>query len=534
MSAKLARRLWLKLGPATRLAVGLVTLMVAALILSEFFVTGFLPNPAEDARRHRSLVSRLAAAQLLEPLQKDQVTAIREVLSGLMTQTPDLLSIAVASPGREAVIAGDHRQHWQLSPGSPSSIDQISVPVLAQGQAWGEVQLAFKPALPPSLGGLLRHPTILGVGVMVLLAFVCFQLYLRRAMRYLDPAAAVPDRVRSAFDTLIEGILVIDRIGNVMLANAALARMRPDAGPDLVGRHIDSLVWLSAHFREQKRTPPWQKVLAGKGPSLGHQIRIDSGHGGVRTVILNCSAVDNGQDRVQGCLLTLSDITELEERTHKLRQALHDLNESQAEIVAKNAELTWLATRDALTATLNRRTLMVEAEASFARSRAIGQPLVCLMCDIDHFKSINDRFGHAAGDRVIEAAARELDQAVGERGLVGRYGGEEFCIILTGLTLEQGLHMAEYARAAVEANVRGAVSDDAAPLVTMSFGAATLDPTVASTADLIDRADQALYYAKRHGRNRVTAWQPRHGSAEVRDGPPTVPAPIETVDERAH
>lgn len=500
-------QLWIRLGPATRLAAGLTTLMLAALVLSEFLVTGFLPNPAEEARRHRTVVSQLAATRVVGPLEAGRVTDLREVVAELMVQTPALLSIAVHGRDLPPVVAGDHGRHWQLVDGTASTVDQIRVRLLASGQDWGEVQLAFEPVMPTSLAGLLRHPTVLGIAVMAALAFVCFQLFLRRAMRYLDPAAAVPDRVRSAFDTLIEGILVIDRIGNVMLANAALTRIRPDAGPGLVGQHIDALDWLTSHFEAQRKTPPWRRVLAGKGSSLGHQIRIDSGTDGIRTVILNCSPVDNGQDRVQGCLLTLSDITELEERTRKLRQALADLSESQAEIVAKNAELTWLATRDPMTAILNRRTLMAEAEAHFQASRAHGKPLVCVMCDIDHFKSINDRFGHAAGDRVIQTAARELDQAVGERGIVGRYGGEEFCAILSGQTLEQALHLAEYARAAVEAHA-GAAIDDAATPVTMSFGVSLLLPDVRSSAELIDRADQALYHAKRAGRNRVTAWVP--------------------------
>ena len=508
MSRLTARKLWLRLGPAPRLAAGLVTLMIAILILSQLFVSGFLPNPAEEAKRHRTLVARLAASELIEPLQKGELSGVREVLARLSRQTPDLRSAAMHGPGMAPVVIGDHEHRWHLADQSPSTIDQVRVVLLAGGQAWGELQLAFEPVIPTSFIDVLKHPMVQGMLVMAVLAFVCFQLYLRRAMRYLDPAAAVPDRVRSAFDTLLEGVLVIDRIGNVMLVNTALARIRADAGPGLIGQSIDTLTWLAAPFRERQRTPPWQKVLAGRGASLGRRIRIDSGNGLVRTVVLNCSPIDNGQDRVQGCLLTFSDITELEERTLRLRKALDDLSASQAEIVAKNAELTWHATRDALTGTLNRRTLMCEAELAFTRSRTTGAPLVCLMCDIDHFKSINDRFGHGAGDRVIESAARELAQAVGERGFVGRYGGEEFCVLLIGQTLEQGLHLAEYARAAVEANATSALGPEAPLTVTMSFGAALLVPTTGSAAELIDQADQALYQAKRSGRNRVVSWAP--------------------------
>lgn len=507
MSQTTFRKLWLRLGPAPRLAAGLVTLMISILILSHLLVADFLPDRADEAKRHRTVVGRLAASELIVPLQKGDLSGVREALARLREQTPGLRSAAVHGPEMAPLIAGDHARHWHLADHAPSTIDQVRVALLDRGERWGELQLAFEPVMPESFIDVLKHPLLRGMLVMAVLAFVCFQLYLRRAMRYLDPAAAVPDRVRSAFDTLNEGVLVIDRIGNMMLVNTALARIRTDAGPALIGQPIDTLAWLAAPFHERQRTPPWRNVLAGRGASLGRKIRIDGGDGVTRTVVLNCSPIDNGQDRIQGCLLTLSDITELEERTRKLRKALDDLSASQAEIVAKNAELTWLATRDALTGMLNRRTLMAEAEQAFTRSRITGAPLVCLMCDIDHFKSINDRFGHGAGDRVIESAARELAQAVGERGFVGRYGGEEFCVLLVGQTLEQGLHLAEYARAAIEANTGSAIGLDDAPTVTMSFGATRLVPSIGSTAELIDRADQALYEAKRSGRNRVVPWQ---------------------------
>ncbi len=513
------RRFWPRPGPATRLAGGLVALMVSTLILSEFFVTGFLPNPADEARRSRPLISRLAASQVLEPLRLGDYDEVRNILSGLLRQTPELQSMTLVANGQEPIVIGDHARHWRLADEAPSTIDQIRVTLLSSGQPHGALQLAFKPVLPTSPLAMLLHPTVLGLLVMALLGFIGFQLYLRRAMRYLDPAAAVPDRVRSAFDTLIEGVLVIDRGGNVMLANAALSRIRADAGPGLIGQPIDQLEWLSADFVAKGRTPPWRKVLAGKGASLGRQIQIDSGDGQIRTVVLNCSPVDNGQDRVQGCLLTLSDITELEERTRKLRTALDDLSASQAEIVAKNAELTWLAMRDPLTGAFNRRTLMAEADLHFSRSRTAGDPMVCLMCDIDHFKSINDRFGHAAGDRVIQAVARELDRSVGERGIVGRYGGEEFCVILTGQTLTQGLRLAEYARNAVSEQATAALGEPSRGPVTMSLGVAVLEPAVKSSAELIDRADQALYQAKHGGRNRVVGWSPSTGEGPSAERP---------------
>jgi diguanylate cyclase (GGDEF)-like protein len=200
----------------------------------------------------------------------------------------------------------------------------------------------------------------------------------------------------------------------------------------------------------------------------------------------------------------------LHERNEQLRVALQALSVSKAEIESQNQELVRLATRDSLTGSLNRRAFMAEADKLFAKARAQGTPLACVMCDIDHFKSINDRFGHAAGDQVIQAAAKALDGAVRLGAIVGRYGGEEFCLMVDGVTLPQAMEIGERMRAEVQATVGGSMRDHPGVVVTMSFGVAPLEPGTRDPAALIDFADQALYHSKQHGRNRVTAWPEVH------------------------
>lgn len=510
--ARWLRQWWLSLGPATRLAAGLVVVVIAAIVVAESFVDGFLDSPHERAARERTLVARLASAQAATALSAARPESLAETWSTLRQQHRVVEAIALVRPPEPTITVGDLAGTGNVpAPPGPANGaaagDRIHLALPIGGHPGVELRLVFAGA---SDGFVLAGvpPAAAGLAVMALLGFISFRLYLRRAMRYLDPAGAMPDGVRTAFDALVEGVIVIDRVGTVMLTNRALEALHGETGPPVAGRHIDSFGWLVAPFVDAGRTPPWHKVLKGRGASLGRKVGIVDGQGKARTVVLNCTPVDNGQDAVLGCLLTLTDVTELEERTLKLRLALDELSESRDLIVRRNAELTRLATRDALTGVLNRGTLMVEADQRFHRSRSRGEPLVCLMCDIDHFKRVNDQFGHAAGDRVIQSVASELEQALGERGIVGRYGGEEFCILLSGQTLDQALHFADYLRARIEANTTGAISADEARVVTISLGAAVREATAGSSAELIDRADQALYHAKRSGRNRVAAWPP--------------------------
>ena len=126
------------------------------------------------------------------------------------------------------------------------------------------------------------------------------------------------------------------------------------------------------------------------------------------------------------------------------------------------------------------------------------------MVDIDHFKSINDRFGHATGDKVIKILARTLTQCVRADDLVGRYGGEEFCVIVPGVNEEAAAAIAEKMRLAIYEG-RGAKFTSALR-ISASFGVAASIAGEKMAEVLVDLADKALYQAKERGRNRVVCW----------------------------
>jgi len=172
--------------------------------------------------------------------------------------------------------------------------------------------------------------------------------------------------------------------------------------------------------------------------------------------------------------------------------------ERTAELSAAIGRLERLAITDPLTELANRRRFAEALAAEIERSRRYGNPLALVLADLDHFKRVNDRHGHAAGDEVLRECARALRQSVRAPDLVARYGGEEFAVLMPQTGLEQAIESAERARAALAA-LRVPPVDW--PL-SASFGVAALLPGEGAAA-LLARADAALYEAKHAGRNRV-------------------------------
>ncbi|MEP7155603.1 MAG: GGDEF domain-containing protein [Betaproteobacteria bacterium] len=164
-----------------------------------------------------------------------------------------------------------------------------------------------------------------------------------------------------------------------------------------------------------------------------------------------------------------------------------------------------LAVTDPLTGTFNRRTFLELGAKEIARTRRSKGSLALLMLDLDHFKKVNDQFGHQAGDEALKRVVDVLQGCLRREDLLVRYGGEEFCVLLPDVALDHAALLAERARAAVEAG--GFQFQSKRIPVTISVGVALLARDSAEDIErLVGRADEALYSAKASGRNRVVVY----------------------------
>jgi diguanylate cyclase (GGDEF)-like protein/PAS domain S-box-containing protein len=186
-------------------------------------------------------------------------------------------------------------------------------------------------------------------------------------------------------------------------------------------------------------------------------------------------------------------------------QSLLEMLASYAAIALDNSrlfkEVQRLAITDSLTGIYNRRHMFELGQREFTRARRFGRPMAVIMLDIDHFKRVNDEFGHAIGDHVLHNLANRLQETIREVDILGRYGGEEFTIILPETDLKAAQILAERLRKRITEPSPG--NGCASVTITASIGVAALGPDAPDLADLVAQADAAMYKAKNAGRNRV-------------------------------
>jgi diguanylate cyclase (GGDEF)-like protein len=209
-------------------------------------------------------------------------------------------------------------------------------------------------------------------------------------------------------------------------------------------------------------------------------------------------------------------------RVTELHRRLASQNE---ELERLNRRLFEQSREDPLTCLGNRLRLSEDLEAVRARAERYGHSYCVVLCDVDHFKSFNDRYGHLAGDEVLKQVAGAMRETLRSGDAAYRYGGEEFLAILPEQSLDSGARAAERLRREVEE--RGipheAKEPEAPPVVTISAGVAALPADgTKSPDDLLKEADEALYRAKAKGRNAVAVYDPR-GSQDAAQTLPTGP-----------
>ncbi len=310
----------------------------------------------------------------------------------------------------------------------------------------------------------------------------------------------VASEVLSLSDLVVErvgfGIFVLDRDMNVLMWNRFMHDHSGLAPHQVIGRPIfESFpelprVWLTRKVESVFQLGTFAFSSWEQRPYLFRFEHDRPITGGVDYMQQDCAfmPLTRGRD-VEAVCVTISDVTHVSIVAREREEAVAKLQE--------------YADRDGLTGIANRRYFEGRLRDEFTRWQRYGGDLSILLFDLDHFKRINDQFGHVVGDAVLRVMAQRVAGVVRKQDTFGRFGGEEFALLLPCTTLADAMRVAEKIRHTIGATpveVQGACVP-----VTASVGGAAARPGAAAYEVMINEADAALYRAKRQGRNRCVA-----------------------------
>lgn len=283
----------------------------------------------------------------------------------------------------------------------------------------------------------------------------------------------------------------------IYYANEPAATILNTSVPALIGQSVAPF-----YIPTNRRPEILAKLTAGE---LVHNIEMEvcRATGGHFWAIITLALTELNQEQI--IVVGLTDISERRDMEEALRYANEHLSQQLTEIKQLQHQLQEQAIRDSLTGLFNRRYLDEMLEAEMLKAKRAGYPLSLILLDIDHFKKLNDTYGHQAGDEVLQKLGILLKEQVGERGLPCRYGGEEFLIVFPKLGLQATDKFAQVLRLSFENLV--VHFGDFELKNTLSLGVATYPGHGKTPTELIELADQALYQAKRNGRNQVVIAQ---------------------------
>jgi diguanylate cyclase (GGDEF)-like protein/PAS domain S-box-containing protein len=489
--------------PAMRISFAL-TLLTASILLAADMLGYTLDEDAQVLENRKQIAESLAIQfSVMEP--KRDIRRIQNLIRLIAERNHAILSVGIRRASGEIVFLSlDHRRLWKGHGDSKSTSSHILVPLLDRDRHWGNVELRFEDIKGLSLAGFFQKEIFRLMIFSILIGFFVYLAFMLRTLRQLDPSTVIPDRVNAAFDTLSEGVMIIDEDEQILLTNKAFTdRIGRDAIA-LLGSRASEMKWKRVSRKMSGTRLPWMEVLENGQAIIGAQFDLTTDKGETIKYAINAAPILGTDGEAQGVLVTLDDITQVEEQNVQLKTMVHNLEKTKARVQEQNKELTYLATRDALTGCLNRRAFTDSFELLFEASRTEGTELCYIMVDLDHFKLVNDNYGHAIGDEVIILLAEILKSNTRKEDLVGRYGGEEFCLVLPGMSIDETLKVAERIRLRIKDETSKRYEDG--PRVTASLGVASIQDNPDNPGALNIFADEALYCAKENGRNRIVSY----------------------------
>ena len=465
--------------------------VTAATILWLAAAVGIVPSPVKPNISARVEYSKLVAHQTTLAVENDQIDALQELLARAIQDSPNLVSAGLRlDSGDYLVDLSEHSTHWDAT--KNHGMCKVSISILAHDRPFGELQLLYRPIRGSELSDMWYYPLSMVFFIGGVVYLVAWGM-LNRTFQVLQPGKIVPTRVRSALNSLAEGLVLLNQDGDIVHANSAFGDLVHQDPARLVGSRLNHFNWSLVDGTESDELP-WQACLAKKQSISGSIVELFQ-RGTHSRYMVNASTILGEEGELRGILVSFDDITAMETKKVELASMIQSLRQSHTEVERQNEQLQFLASCDPLTRCFNRRSFWNHYEELW---RTTDRKLLnIVMVDVDNFKSVNDTHGHSMGDEVLRETGALLRHHIGDLGWVCRYGGEEFAILLPNLELERAVELTWKLHGKFQNATLAGLK------ITASFGVSNGGLGAEDLQDLLDQADRCLYAAKRQGRNTV-------------------------------
>ncbi|MGB5439037.1 MAG: ATP-binding protein [Gammaproteobacteria bacterium] len=319
------------------ITVGLGFLLLSLMLSAVFF--GLVPDQVKAMRDGRANLLEATASSSSLFIEQGDVKGLEANLDFLVSRNDEIESAAVRrANGTTLLTVGEHEAFWGKAGEAYSTDTDLQVPIWAGTEKWGRVELRYKPLTAPGLRGFFQNANVRLIAFIVFAGFIGFYLYLSKMLKQLDPSQAVPARVRSALDTIVEGLLVVDNKRRIVLSNIAFASLMSKSSDDLLGVNVSDLPWYTTDGEAAKEEDyPWIKALQEKNVTSNDMICLQDANSKRRTFIVNCSPVLSSGGKQGGVLISFDDVTLLEEKEVELRLSkaeAEEANQAKSEFLA--------------------------------------------------------------------------------------------------------------------------------------------------------------------------------------------------------
>jgi PAS domain S-box-containing protein len=323
-----------------RVAIALGQTALVASVLLTSIALGLVPSERGAAVQGRAALCEAIAVASSVCVTRQDPAGLRATLDGIAGRNADILSLGVrTAAGKLAVEVGEHRRNWSAHDASAAVDSHVYVPIYAANQKWGTVEVRFRPLGRGGVLGFLTQPSVRLVLFVSCACAVLFAFYLRKMLKHLDPSKVVPKRVRSALDTLAEGLLVVDNDSRVVLANQVFAAAVGETQDALLGREAAQFAWALPDGADAGTFDfPWVRCARERAPQTNQMLRLTDAAGARRAFSVNCSPVLGQDGQYRGVLSSFDDVTRLEAQeveVRRSRDAAEAANRAKSEFLAR-------------------------------------------------------------------------------------------------------------------------------------------------------------------------------------------------------